>query len=235
MALLLTLLALNGAVLQLHDANGIGTIEFEPTAFSTLSGDIDGINATVPISAPALEVGGIDIAAKLIEMENKLVAMENKLAAIAPHYQEYASSVESLPPPFTPTVGVGIFSSGGDCLTPQLTSVVLSSVVSTIGALAFFGCPRLSSVTIPDSVTLIGERAFQNLPLTSMNIPATTASIGREAFRGASFTSVTFEYAFRSVGLNISAGAFRGTSLTSVDIPDALNGVATSIGPVCWR
>ena len=110
--------------------------------------------------------------------------------------------------------------------------MVLSSVVSTIGTLAFFGCPRLSSVTLPDSVTVIGERAFQNLPLTSMNIPATTTSVGREAFRGASFPSVTFDYAFRSVGLNISAGAFRGTSLTSVNIPDAVNGVATSIGPV---
>ena len=229
----LALLALNGATLQLHDATGTGVIEFESTAFSTLSGDIDGINATVPISAPALEVGGIDIAAKLIEMENKLVAMENKLAAIAPHYQEYASSVDSLPPPFTPTVGVGIFSSGVACLTPQLTSVVLSSVVSTIGTLAFFGCPRLSSVTLPDSVTVIGERAFQNLPLTSMKIPATTTSVGREAFRGASLaTSLIFDYASRGVGLNISAGAFRGTSVTSVHIPDAPNGVATSIGPV---
>ena len=222
----LALLALNGATLQLHDAIGIGVIEFEATASSTLSGDIDGINATVPFSAPALLVGGIDIAAELAEMKNKL-------AAIAPHYQQYVSSVESIPPPFTPTVEVGIFSSGIDCLTPQLTSVVLSSVVSTIGTLAFFGCPRLSSVTLPDSVTVIGERAFQNLPLTSMKIPATTTSVGREAFRGASLaTSLIFDYAFRSVGLNISTGAFRATSVTSVHIPDAPNGVTTSIGPV---
>ena len=222
----LALLALNGATLQLHDTTGIGVIEFESTASSMLSGDIDGINATVPFSAPALLVGGINIVVELAEMKSKL-------AAIAPHYQKYVNSVESLPPPFTPTLGVGIFSSGVDCLTPQLTSVVLSSVVSTIGTLAFSGCPRLSSVTIPDSVTLIGERAFQNLPLMSMKIPATTTSIGREAFRGAGLaTSLTFDYASRGVGLNISTGAFRGTSITSVDIPDAPNGVATSIGPV---
>lgn len=39
-----------GSVLQLHDASGIGTIEFEATATATIKGDILGINSSVPIT-----------------------------------------------------------------------------------------------------------------------------------------------------------------------------------------
>lgn len=39
-----------GSILQLHDASGIGTIEFEQTATATIAGDIHGINASVPIT-----------------------------------------------------------------------------------------------------------------------------------------------------------------------------------------
>ena len=217
----LALLALNGATLQLHDATGIGTIEFEATATGTLSGDATSINSSVP-----LFVAGVNIM-------DKLESLESKLVAIAPHFQKYVSNVESVPSAFNPTLQTGVFSSGIDCMTPQLTSVVLSTAVTAVGASAFLGCSKLRFVTVPASVTTIGERAFYYLQLPSFTFPATTASIGREAFRGASLaTSLIFDYIFRSVGLNISAGAFRGTSVTSVTIPDAPNGVPTSIGPV---
>ena len=55
---LLWTLALGQATLQLHDSTGTGTIEFEPTAFATLSGDVNGINVTVPVSGANFLLAG---------------------------------------------------------------------------------------------------------------------------------------------------------------------------------
>ena len=63
----------------------------------------------------------------------------------------------------------------------------LRSVTVTGGNIlygAFYGCSMLTSVTIPDSVTSIGERAFYNCTsLTSIAIPDSVTSIGDYAFR----------------------------------------------------
>ena len=64
-----------------------------------------------------------------------------------------------------------------------LTSVTIGNSVTSIGDGAFFGCTGLTSVTIPNSVTSIGERAFGYCHgLTSITIPNSVTSIGTGAF-----------------------------------------------------
>ncbi len=65
--------------------------------------------------------------------------------------------------------------------------------VTSIGESAFEDCGSLTSVTIPDSVTSIGESAFEDCgSLTSVTIPDSVTSIGDSAFYGcSSLTSVT--------------------------------------------
>jgi len=69
-----------------------------------------------------------------------------------------------------------------------------------MGALA--GCSGLTSITIPNSVTSIGERAFSDCSgLTSINIPNSVTSIGWGAFYGCSgLTSINIPNSVTSIG-----------------------------------
>ena len=67
----------------------------------------------------------------------------------------------------------------------SLTSVTIPGSVTSIGEEAFALCTSLTSVTIPAGVTSIGEGAFSFCEsLTSVTIPAGVTSIGKNAFAG---------------------------------------------------
>ena len=97
--------------------------------------------------------------------------------------------------------------------------------VIAIGDYAFYGCFKLTSITIPDGVTSIGNYAFSGCEgLTSIVIPDSVTSIGGWAFECCSgLTSVTIGNSVTSIG----GSAFSGCeALTSIVIPDSV----TSIG-----
>ncbi len=65
----------------------------------------------------------------------------------------------------------------------SLTSVTIPNSVTTIGNWAFEGCDSLTSITIPNSVTSIGDSAFLHCSsLTSITLPDSAISIGSWAF-----------------------------------------------------
>ena len=83
-----------------------------------------------------------------------------------------------------------------------MTSVTIPNSVTSIGNYAFYECSRLTSVTIPNSVTSIGECAFYKCSgLTSVTIPESVTSIGKYAFYKCSgLTSVTIPESVNSIG-----------------------------------
>ncbi|MBR6198216.1 MAG: leucine-rich repeat domain-containing protein [Bacteroidaceae bacterium] len=65
----------------------------------------------------------------------------------------------------------------------ELKSISIPNSVTTIGENAFYGCTGLTSITIPNSVTSIGSGAFHGCSsLTSITIPNSVTCIGGSAF-----------------------------------------------------
>jgi hypothetical protein len=101
--------------------------------------------------------------------------------------------------------------------------------VTIIGEDAFLEDIGVTDITIPASVTSIGESAFSDSGLTAVTIPASVANIGPEAFANcASLANASLANGVISIG----ASAFGNCPvLTSVTIP----GSVISIGPYAFN
>ena len=112
----------------------------------------------------------------------------------------------------------------------NITSIEIPDGVTLIGTYAFYDCSSLTSITIPDGVTVIGKSAFNgcsNLP--SITLPNSITTIANNTFQGCDkLESIEIPDSVTSIG----AYAFMGCdSLTLITIPDSV----TSIGDYALR
>ena len=93
------------------------------------------------------------------------------------------------------------FYSGVVNIPEEVTFMNKTRKVSSIGDKAFQGGNEVTSVTIPNTVTSIGQEAFMYLQITSIDIPNSVISIGDGAFMGCQYlTSVTIPERLTSIG-----------------------------------
>jgi hypothetical protein len=71
----------------------------------------------------------------------------------------------------------------------EITQVVISEGVTTVGDYAFYYCYNLRSVILPESVTAIGEEAFYRTRLPEVTVPASVQTI-----EGYAFSSLFYQY-----------------------------------------
>ena len=127
------------------------------------------------------------------------------------------------------------YHSSGNCLIETASKTLISGCntsvipsdgsVTSIGGSAFQGCKDLTSITIPDSVTSIGDyyTFYGCSSLTSITIPDSVTSIGMRAFYGCTgLTSVTIGNGVTSIG---GFAFYSCSGLTSITIPDSVTSI----------
>ena len=93
--------------------------------------------------------------------------------------------------------------------------------VTSIADSAFYGCYRLESMVLPDTITMIGKQAFYGCyRLTSIEIPNSVTSIGESAFYGcSSLESVVLSNGLTTISKKLF---YECISLISIDIPEGV-------------
>lgn len=108
----------------------------------------------------------------------------------------------------------------------NLREVSIPSTVTTIGQSAFDSCTKLTSIIIPAGVTTLGQRVFYlctGLTAVTFEEDSQISTISGSAFEGCtSLSSITIPSSVTSFG----ASSFSGSGLTSIIIPASV----TSIG-----
>ena len=115
---------------------------------------------------------------------------------------------------------------------PNLTSIKLPDTITVIEINAFRDCTSLTTVNMPGTLTTIGEQAFFGCKsLVSITLPDSITSIGRQAFGDcASLTSVTFPKGITTIPEN---AFYDCKKLNSVIIPDSVTSIESSAFSGC--
>ena len=153
-------------------------------------------------------------------------AMEDYLMSGHQPWRSFRDQITSV------VVSPGVTSIGNLAFTrfSKLIHVDIADSVVSIGEGVFSECSSLTNITVPQSVTYIGVKAFDSCTnLSSITLSNNITSIGTYAFNNCTnLTSITIPGSVTSIGW----GAFSNcTKLTSISIP----GSVISIGPYAFR
>lgn len=107
----------------------------------------------------------------------------------------------------------------------EITNLVIPEGVTTIGHDAFYRCEGITTVSLPSTLETIGDNAFANSGLTSVDFPAGLTTINYGAFMNcANLTSVTIPEGVETIG----GSAFSKTGLTSLTLPSTIRNMSQS-------
>lgn len=116
-----------------------------------------------------------------------------------------------------------------DCYSLRL--ITIPNTVTTIGNDAFGDCYPLQQITIPDSVTSIGKCAFYECDLQQITIPDSVTSMGAGVFFCCySIKQISISNSVTSIG-NAAFGCCQ--SLQQITIPDSVTSIGVYAFSMC--
>ncbi len=137
----------------------------------------------------------------------------------------FGEKVESVP-------SYCFYSADSDFESPKITSVTLADSVKTIGDFAFCNCSLFDEITIPSSVTSVGNSAFSGCSgLNGIIIPDKVKTVGNSAFKSCTgLSTITIGKAVTSIG----DSAFEGcTGFAELTIPSSVRNLGVAAFADC--
>lgn len=132
-------------------------------------------------------------------------------------------------------IGEGVTNVAGGAFShfPQLEEVSLPSTVTAIGDSSFRGCSKLSDIPLTH-ITAIGMMAFEDCDsFTQVNIHAGIETVGFGAFRGCNnLNKVTIENGVKTVESDAFASC---SSLTEITLPDSVTKLGGGVFSDCAK
>ena len=129
--------------------------------------------------------------------------------------------------------GAQSYSTNSTYMPKSLTSITLTQATD-IDEKAFYGCSKITSITLPDTLDRINNCAFEGCySLTSINIPSSVSVIGSCAFSGCS-ALCDIEFEEGTVPLNVGPSIFeKCTSLKKALFPRRTVAIGLSVFSGC--
>ncbi len=113
---------------------------------------------------------------------------------------------------------IGKWAFGCDNNNPTLQSVIIEANITEIPVCCFYLQTKLTSLSLPEGITAIGNDAFCGCKISSLTLPSSLKTIGARAFSNNGITQLTIPNKVESIG----NAAFAHNSIDHIDFPATL-------------
>lgn len=125
--------------------------------------------------------------------------------------------------PTTVTIPEGYDRVGDEAFANSLiTKVNFPTTLTLIGERAFENCTKIASITLNEGLENIGKKAFMGTPLTALKFPSTLQIIHDEAFRDCFIYGLKFNAGLKFIGKGAFALHRKDKAETTLEIPASM-------------